>query len=175
MGTIVGIRVAEGVVLAGDRRTMDGPVVRSDADQRVFDYGEVGVAAIGEPGAVDEFDRLVEAEFRTEGLEEELTITKAARIAASVAETANVDAVVGAHDDEAVAHLREVRRDGSTLETELTAMGSGAEIALGRLEGAAGDLDLDGAESLVREAFEAVAERDAETGEEIDVWRLASN
>ncbi len=174
MGTIVGIETGSGAVLAGDRRVTSGTTVRSDDERKVFDFAPVGAAVTGDPGGIDEFRRRLESEiqgYRTER-GENMGIQRLARVGATVADTAGVDAIVSAYDDASVARIREVGSDGRILDEDVLAVGSGVQIAFGRLEGVALDVDLDTAESLARDVLATVAEHDAATGPNVDVWRL---
>jgi 20S proteasome alpha/beta subunit len=55
------------------------------------------------------------------------------------------------------------------------ALGSGAAVALGRLETADSDLGIDETAAAVEDAIRAATERDTETGGTIDSWTLASD
>ncbi|WP_255191795.1 hypothetical protein [Natronobeatus ordinarius] len=177
MGTIVAVETDAGVVIAGDRRVTHGGIVTGDSATRVFDLDGIGAAAVGEAGAVDAFRRRLEAELEAAEFERrrELTVEVLGRIAARVAEAADVEAVVATRDDEGIARIRQVGADGSVLSNPVAALGSGAEPALGVLEEADRNRDLESTEALVRDVLEAVAERDPDTGEKIDSWSLASD
>ncbi|HKJ60188.1 MAG TPA: hypothetical protein VKA37_13235, partial [Halobacteriales archaeon] len=97
-------------------------------------------------------------------------IDAVARMAAEAVSEGDVEALVAARDESGRAQVRSVT-DG-VLDERVAALGSGAPTVLGHLE-TIGDVDLEGAESGVREAFQAAAARDAGTEAEIDVWRLA--
>jgi proteasome beta subunit len=175
MGTVVAIETAAGAVLAADKRTLRRGTV-TEGPKRVFDLDGAGAAAVGDQGDVDEFGRRLESEVRSDRTERDrkVNVDRLARVAAEVASAAGVDAVVAAHDEDGVARIRQVDDEGAVLEGPFVALGSGAQIATGRLEGADRDRALDAAEDLARETLETVAERDPETGEEITVWSLAS-
>lgn len=175
MSTVIGIECAGGVVLAGDRTLIRGGSVASRSKQRVFDLGDVGAAVVGESGGIDEFERRLDAErreYETEG--RALSIDPLERIASDLAGELSVEALVAGRDEEGVARLRTVGGDGGTLDDPTAALGSGAELAFGQLEGVDADATLDEAESTAREIVATVAERDGETGEEADVYRLSS-
>lgn len=174
MGTIVGLESAGGTVLAGDRLVTQETVVKSRNERKVFDFESAGVAATGEPGGVDEFAGTLESEIRRYQTEQERTmrIDPLANVAADVAEATEVDAIVSTFDPDSVARIRQVGRDGSILADETVALGSGAAVALGRLDDADLDVDIETATSLAREVLATVAERDAGTGTDVDVWRL---
>lgn len=175
MGTVVAIESDAGVVIAGDSRETRGNTVTSETVERVFDLDGIGAGAVGGAGDVDEFRRRLESELRSRRLETDgdPDLGWIARAAAEIAEATGVDAVVGARDDDGLARLRQVGPDGSVLENELVALGSGAPVALGRLEGADPDVDLAATEERAREAVETAAERDTGTGGDVDTWTLA--
>jgi proteasome beta subunit len=172
MGTIVGLRCRDGVVLAGDRVLVRDGRIASRSRQHVFDLGDVGVAAVGSD--VDRFVDRLESELRTYRHERDTVSVEALeRIASDVASATGIDAVVAVHDDDRAA-LRSVSADGSALSDSPMALGSGASLALGQLEAADPDsMSVSAAESFATELFDAVAERDPGTGDEADVWTLA--
>lgn len=175
MGTVVAIETEGGVAIAADRRATSGGTVTGGAVDRVVDRGEVGAGVAGEPGDVDEFRQRLESELSEAEYDREIDVEVLGRIAGRVAENAGVDAAVATYDDEGVPRLRQVGPDGSVLSEAVIALGSGAPTAFGRLEGADRDRDLDAAEAFVRDVVETAAERDPETGEEVDVWSLAAD
>jgi proteasome beta subunit len=170
MATVLGIRCDGGAVLAGDRRATVGGTVRSDAVRRVFDYDDVGAALVGDVGAIEEFDRRFESELRGDRLDrdEPPSIDRVERIAADLAGELGVDGLVVGID----AALREIGSDGLVLATDATAVGSGAAVAYGRLEDADKGASVDDIEALARETLAVVAERDTDTGDDIDVLRF---
>lgn len=176
MGTVLGIELDDGVLLAGDRTAVRGDTRVGDAVRRVFDLGTAGAAGVGEPGDIREFAARLEAavdEYRTDR-DERIGIDPLAHAAAPIAEATDVDAIVAAPDDESTARLRSVRSDGSILEETTVALGSGAQLAIGRLEAIEPEGDLAAVEGEVRDLFDAIHERDPETGSEIDTWTLES-
>lgn len=174
MRTVVALDAREGVVIAGDTRAVTGGTVTSQHVQRVFDLEDVGVGVVGDTGDIQTFRRRFEDELRTARFDDpgNVTVDKLARIAARQAEGTNVGAVVATHDADGTARLREVGADGQVLETEAMALGTGAEIAYGRLETVDSDVGIDDAISTVSEILETVRSRDSESGGDIDVWSL---
>ena len=174
MGTVVAIETDGGIAIAGDRRATQDGTVTSESAERVFDFDEVGAGAVGEGGDVDEFRRQLETELEEAERDREITADVLGNVAADVAEETGVEAVVATHDDEGVARGRRVGPDGSILSGPEFALGSGAQSALGVLESADRGRDLHSTEEFVRDVMETVAERDPDTGEDVDVWSLAS-
>jgi proteasome beta subunit len=175
MATIVGIECADGVLLAGDRTLTTDGTVRSTDKRHVFDYGAVGAAAAGEAGALDTFSRELAAEIREYRTERSVPvrIDPLARMASSLSASTGTEALVAAPDAGGAPRLRVVYADGSVVDDDRGALGSGAALALGQLD-AAGEVTLAGAADLVDDLFAAVAERDPGTGTDVDVYRLAA-
>lgn len=175
MATVVAIEASGGIVIAGDSRETQGSTVTSERADRVFDLDGAGVGAVGDAGDVDEFRRRLDSELRSRELETDRDpdLGWIARAAAEITSETGVEAVVGARDDEGVPGLRQIGPDGSVLENGTVALGSGAPVALGRLEGTDPDVDLAAAEERARAAVGAAAERDTGTGGDVDVWTLA--
>ncbi|MFC4356957.1 20S proteasome subunit A/B [Halobium salinum] len=175
MSTVIGIECTGGVVLAGDRTLTRGGSVASKSKKRVFDFGSVGAAVVGDAGGIDEFERRLEKERREYELDgDELGIDPLERVASDLAAELGVEVLLAGRDDSGDARLRAVGGDGAALDDPTAALGSGAEVAYGGLEGVDVDASLDEAEAEAREIMAAVAERDSETGEDVDVFRLAS-
>lgn len=174
MGTIVAVETDGGVAIAGDSRTTRDGTVASEAAGSVFDFGEVGAGAVGDQGDVDELRRRLDVELDETERDREVTIEVLATIAADVAEDTGVEAVVACRDDDGTARAKQVDPDGGILPGPVFALGSGAQVALGMLESADRDRELGSTEAFVRDVMESVAERDADTGSNVDLWSLAS-
>jgi proteasome beta subunit len=174
MGTIVGLRCRDGVVLAGDRVLVRGGRVESRNRRHVFDFGfdpdDAGTAAVGSD--VDRFADRLESELRSYRLERgPVSIEVVERVGSEVASETGTEAIVAGREDETENGVRAIYADGSTLADPPMALGSGASLALGQLEAADLDsLSVAGAEAFVRDLFGNVAERDPGTGDEVDVW-----
>jgi proteasome beta subunit len=178
MGTIVGLRCRDGVVLAGDRVLVRDGRIESRNRRHVFDFGfdpdDAGTAAVGSD--VDRFADRLESELRSYRLERApVSIAVLERVGSEVASETGSEAIVAGRENEPEnegrAAIRAIYADGSTLSDPPMVLGSGASLALGQLEA----VDLDAlsvaeAETFVRDLFGNVAERDPGTGDEIDVW-----
>lgn len=174
MATIVGIEVDGGAVVAGDRRLTDDGTVRSETKRHVFDFGAVGAAAVGESGGIDGFERRLRSEVQSHETDrgEPMSVTRLANVAADIAADEGVEAIVAATEDDA-AKIRGIASDGSVLTDAIAAFGSGAQMAVGVLDGANRGQSLDAGEDLARDALDAASDRDTGTGEEYDTYRLA--
>lgn len=174
MGTVVGIRLDDGIALAADRRATDGSTVRSDDLGKLFAFDGAGAGATGSASAIQEFGRRLEDELRRfRGREErEPSMDALERLAGRVASETGAEAIVAARDGGG-ASLRAIDAEGGAVEDDVLALGTGAQVALGRLEGIDRAAGVEEANEVLESVLAAVAERDAETGEEIDVWTLA--
>jgi len=174
MATILGVEVDGGAVLAGDRLRTEGGTVKSENERHVFDFGAVGAAAVGDAGGVDEFERRLRSEVSDHETQHgnPMSVTRLANVASDLAEELGVEAVVAARDEDGVPRIRAVDADGGVLTDPTAALGSGAQFAVGLLDGADRSVSLDAAEELLRDALDTAAERDTGTGETVDVYRL---
>ncbi|USZ69786.1 20S proteasome subunit A/B (plasmid) [Halorussus salilacus] len=177
MATILGIEVDGGAVIAGDRLLAEGGTVRSENERRVFDFGDLGAAAVGDSGDVDEFERRLESEVRDHETQhgDPMTLTRFASLASDIAGELGVEAVVVGRDDREVARVRAIGADGGVLTDPTVALGSGAQVAAGILDGADRAVSLDAGERLAREVLDTVAERDTGTGGEVDAFALGDD
>lgn len=172
MSTILGVECADGAVLAADRTVVRGGSVRSTSKERVFEVEGGGAAVLDDGG--DAFRRRLEKELRSYAMERgPASLEALVSVAVDVAEAESVGALVAGRE-EGIVRLRAVHPDGAVTEESYDALGSGAPVALGRLEGEDLDVGFEAAEELVRSALAAVAERDAETGGGVDVLRVAN-
>jgi proteasome beta subunit len=177
MGTIVGIRLADGVALAADKRATDGSTVRSESVEKLFafDGPEAGAVATGETGSIQTFGRKLDTEVRQRGTEQgsPIRIDPLSRLASELATETGVEAVVAARDTDGTARMRAIDGAGGELDEEVAARGTGAEFALGQLEGMDRGGPVEEAADVLESIFERVAERDTETGADCTVWTLA--
>ena len=172
MPTVIAFETEDGAVLAADRLVVDNDTVSSKNADRIAEFGDCGAAAVADP---DRFRRELDGERRRyetdhgEGPE----IEPFTRMATEVAGAVGTDAAVVARDGDGRAQVRAVYADGSVIDDSPVALGTGAELAFGRLE-AGVPSDLNEAGSFAREVIEGVAERDTRTGEAADVWTLSN-
>lgn len=175
MSTIVGVETDGGVALAADRTSVADGTVGGEVD-RVFAFEDAGAAAVGDPGDVADFGRRLRSELDRDRLERDRppSVDRVARLASEIAESAYVEALVAARDEDGAPRLRSIDASGAVLADTVAAAGTGAGVALGVLEEASLDPAPDGLEARVREVVATVADRDPETGDEIDSWSLAA-
>jgi len=172
MPTVVAFETEAGAVLAADRLVVANDTVSSKNADRVAEFGDCGAAAVADP---DEFRRELDGQRRAYETDhgENPRIEPFTRMATDVASQVGTDAAVLARDGDGGARVRAVYADGSVIDDSPVALGTGAELAFGRLEAGVPE-DLTEAESFAREVIEGVAERDTRTGDEADVWALES-
>lgn len=174
MGTVVGVRLEDGVAIAADTRATSGSSVRSESLEKLFGFDAAGAAVAGEPSAIQTFGRKLESAVRSRQTEQGTTIgiDPLARLASDLAGETGVDAVVAARDDEGTARLRAVDAAGGELDEEAAARGTGVEFALGQLDGMDREVSVAEAIEALESVLGNVAERDTETGPECEVWTL---
>jgi len=172
MPTVVAFETEAGAVLAADRLVVNNDTVSSKRAERLAGFGDCGAAAVADP---DQFRRELDGKRRAYETDhgENPGIEPFARMATALARDVGTDAAIAGRDEEGRARVRAVYADGSVIDDSPVAIGTGAELAFGRLEaGVPGDLAE--AESFAREVIEGVGERDTRTGGDADVWTLAS-
>ena len=172
MPTVVAFETEAGAVLAADRLIVENDRVSSKNAERIAAFGDCGAAAVADP---DQFRRELDGERRAYGADHDTDpgIEAFVRMATNVAAAVGTDAAVIARDDDGHARVRAVYADGSVIDDSPVALGTGAELAFGRLEAGVPE-DPAEAEPFAREVIEGVAERDTRTGDEADVWTLAN-
>ncbi len=170
MPTVIAFETGEGVVVAADRTVVRDHSVASTSAERMLAFEDCGGAAVDDP---DEVRRQVDVALRSyrQTHDASPTVEPFTRLLRGVVTDVGTDAVAAARDETGAAQVRAVYADGSVLEDPPLALGTGAELALGRLE-AARPSGLDAAAEFARELLSGVAERDPRTGDEHDVWTL---
>lgn len=173
MATVIAFECADGAVVAADRTVVQGDTVASTSQNRLLEFDDCGGAAVDDPDVVR---RELDAELRSYGTDhgESPSLEALTAIATDVLRSVGTDAGVAARDDEGVARVAAVYADGSVITGSPLALGSGAELAVGRMETADTDVPLDEAAELATTILQGVAERDTRTGENVDVYRLES-
>ncbi len=175
--TAVGIRVNDGVVLAAEKRVSYGGFVMSKSARKVFLItGRLGIACAGLFADLQAVGRMLEAEVRFY----EVSLKKTMKTAAAAKLLANIlysyklfplisETLVGGVDEEGP-HLFVLDPVGSVIEDDYAAVGSGAPIAIGVIEDEyRRDASLDEAKQLAIKAIKVAMERDASSGDGIDV------
>ncbi|RLF07726.1 MAG: proteasome endopeptidase complex, archaeal, beta subunit [Thermoprotei archaeon] len=181
--TTVGLKVNDGIVLASEKRVSYGFTVTSKSAKKVFkitDY--LGIACAGLIGDMQAIARSLRAEVRLY----ELDVNRRMSIRAAAKLLANIlfgqrhmplisETLVGGLD-ETGPHLYVLDAIGSLIEDDYAALGSGSTIAIGILEANyKKDLSIDDAKSLAIKAVKAAIERDALSGDGIDMLAITKS
>ncbi|MEF8802352.1 MAG: hypothetical protein V5A38_12550 [Halolamina sp.] len=171
MPTVIAFESDAGVVVAADRTVVRGTTIASTSADRMLEFDDCGGAVVDDP---DEARRHIDVELRRYRTEhgESPTVEPYTRLLRDVVRDVGTDAVAAARDRDGEAQVRAVYANGSVLEDPPLALGTGAELALGRLE-ASRPSELAEAAEFASDLLAGVAERDTRTGEEHDVWTLA--
>ncbi len=173
--TTVGIKTAEGVVLATDMRASLGGMVSSKDVQKVEQIHPTGALTIA--GSVSAAQNLIST------LKAETSLYEARRgkdmsMQALSTLTGNllrsgaffvVQPILGGVDEEG-SHIYSIDALGGTTEEEYTVTGSGSQYALGVLEQEhREDLTVDEATTVAAKAIKSAVERDLASGNGINV------
>ncbi len=178
--TTVGLRVEEGVVLASEKRVSYGFTVTSKSAKKIFKISDhLGIACAGLIGDMQAIARSLRAELRLYELDtnRRMSIKAAAKLLANILFSRRYmplmsETLVGGVDDIG-SHLFVLDAIGSLIEDDYAALGSGATIAIGIVEsGYRKDMAVDEASSLAVKAVRAAIERDALSGDGIDVLTI---
>jgi len=175
--TTIGVVCKDGVVLASERRVSYGYFIMSKSGRKVFKLTEkVGAACAGIVADMQILTREVSAYLSIYSYERELSVTvrTAAKLMGSMLFERRyfpylAQTIVGGID-ESGPKLFVLDPLGSVIEDKFTAVGSGAEIAMGLLETEYNEnLTVEDAKGLVRKAVKAASSRDIGSGEGLDM------
>ncbi len=179
--TTVGVKCREGVVLASEKRVSYGLVVTSKSAKKVFKVTDnMGIACAGLIGDMQAIARTLAAEASLYELSynRRMSIRSAAKLLANILFGQRYmplysETLIGGIDSEGP-HLFVLDPLGSLIEDDYAAIGSGAAVAIAILEDGYGRTsDLKSAEDLAVRAVKAAIERDALSGDGIDVLTVS--
>jgi len=176
--TAVGVRGEEFVVLAAEKRVSYGGFVVSRSGKKVYkitDY--LGLALAGLFADMQAISKILRAEMEYHSIMtgRRMSIRAAARLLASILYANKYfpllsETLVGGIEPDGAARLYVMDPLGSLIEDDFAAIGSGAPIAIGILEnGYKKDINIEAAKKLVVTAVKAAIERDAISGDGIDL------
>lgn len=177
----VGLRTADGVVLAAANRAVDGTlVVSKDTDPIEPVHPTAALAVARAVGAGQAFVR----EVRSEADEYETERGEPMDVPALATAVGNrlrgesvtdLEPLLGGVDGDG-AHLYQFGADGTTLEADVAATGVGRETAVGALERATGDdLSVEEGVPVAVDAVEAAIERSGLSGAEVVLARVTAD
>ena len=175
--TTIGLVCKDGVVLASERRVSYGYFIMSKSGRKVFQLTDkVGAACAGIVADMQILTREVSAYLRIYTYERELSVSvrTAAKLMGSMLFERRyfpylAQTIVGGID-ESGPKLFVLDPLGSVIEDKFTAVGSGAEIAMGLLETEYNEnLTVEDGKGLARKAIKAASARDIGSGEGLDM------
>ena len=168
--TTVGIRTDDGVVLATDMRASAGNLVASKQAQKVLEVHPTAALTIsGGVSAAQSLVRSLQAETRLYEArrDEEMSMQALSALTGNLLRSGAffiVHPLLGGVDSEG-GHLYNIFPDGSVMEEEYFATGSGSPFALGVLEGAYdGEMSVEEARDAAAQAVNSAIERDTASG-----------
>ncbi|MGC8982769.1 MAG: archaeal proteasome endopeptidase complex subunit beta [Desulfurococcaceae archaeon] len=176
-GTAVGIRTANCVVLASEKRVSYGGFVISKHAKKVYPItSRSGVAFAGLMGDIGYLTRILKLEAKYYELQHgrEIRTRGLAKVLSIVLYSYKLfpmftEVIVGGYDEEGPS-LFILDPVGSIIEERYAALGSGAQIALGYIEPRyREDLSVEEAEKMAVEAIKTVIERDVLSGDGVDL------
>lgn len=175
--TTVGIRCSNGVVLASERRMSYGGYILSKSIKKVFKITDkLAVAFAGLFADMQALARFLEAEvkFYELSIEKPMNVKSAAKILSVILYSQKFmpylsETLIGGVDDKGP-HLFVLDPLGSIIEDDYAAVGSGAPIAIGLIESSyKSTISLNEARDLVFKSIKAATERDATSGDGVDI------
>lgn len=175
--TAIGIRVEDGVVLAGDRRLSYGGYIMSRSAKKVFKVTDrIGIAFAGFFADLQALSRILTAEIRFYEItsSKKMNVRGAAKLLSNILYSRKIipylsEAVIGGVDQTGP-HLYVLDPIGSLIEDDYAALGSGASIAIGVIESQyKKEMNIEEAKNLAIEAVKAAIKRDASSGDGIDL------
>jgi proteasome beta subunit len=181
--TTVGVVCKDGVILAAERRVTYGYFVMSKSGKKVFKIADkIGAACAGIVADMQILTREVGAYLNLYTFEREqsVTVRTAAKLMGSMLFERRyfpylAQTIVGGIDEEGP-KLFVLDPLGSVIEDKFTAVGSGAEIAMGLLETDFREgMTVDDARGLVKKAVKAASARDIGSGEGIDLLVITNS
>jgi len=175
--TTVGVVCKDGVILAAERRVTYGYFIMSKTGKKVFKIADkIGAACAGIVADMQILTREVGAYLNlyTYEREQSVTVRTAAKLMGSMLFERRyfpyLAQTIVAGIDENGPKLFVLDPLGSVIEDKFTAVGSGAEIAMGLLETEFKEgMSVDDARGLVRKAVKAASARDIGSGEGLDM------
>ncbi len=179
--TAVGIKGRNFVILAAEKRISYGGFIVSHSAKKVYkitDY--LGLALAGLFADMQAIAKILAAELSYHEITvgRRMTVRAAAKLLASILYSNKYfpffsEILVGGIELDGTAKLYVMDPVGSLIEDDYAAIGSGAPIAIGVLEnGYRADLNLQKAKELAIAAIKAAIERDAMSGDGIDLLTI---
>jgi proteasome beta subunit len=180
--TALGITFKDGVVLAADKRFAYGNFILSRSSKKVFLINDnVGAACAGMISDMQNLIRRVSAEAKLRELEVRRPVppNAVAKLMSSIMFSERLyplltQVIVGGVDGSPAVYVLDPL--GSIIPDEYATIGSGTEIAIGIIESEyKKDMDEDSAVKLAIKALKSAMQRDAASGDGIDLLIMKTN
>ena len=175
--TAIGIKAADGVVVAAEKRISYGGYVVSRVGKKIFKIGDrMVMAAAGLFADMQTLSRVLSAEvmYRELLLSSKMRVRAAAKLLSAILYSYKLmpflsEIIFAGHDEEGF-HLYVLDPIGSIIEDSYAAIGTGAPIAIGVVESEyKSDIPLATAVEIAIKAVKAAISRDAVSGDGIDI------
>lgn len=181
--TAIGIKAAEGVVVAAEKRISYGGYVVSRVGKKIFRIGDrMVIAAAGLFADMQTLSRVLSAEvmYRELLLSSKMRVRAAAKLLSAILYSYKLmpflSEIIFAGYDEEGYHLYVLDPIGSIIEDNYAAIGTGAPIAIGVIESEyKNDIPLNTAIEVAIKAIKAAISRDAVSGDGIDIATVDRN
>ncbi len=169
--TTLGLKCADGVVLASESKATLGSMVVHKESEKVFQIDEkMGLTTAGGVGDAQALTSLIKAEISLYKLErEEMTVKAASNLLSNILFSRKmfpylVQLIVGGVDEDGP-HVRVLGPLGSNMEDKYITTGSGSPFAYGVLDdGYSEDLKVEDGIKLAVRAIKSARERDTGSG-----------
>jgi len=180
--TIIGIKCADGVVLASDRRASKGGMIGSKACKKIYPIDDnKAIAIAGQLSDANYLINLVKAEAKLMEFSRgfPLTVKEIAKLLSNMLYTGMrsylpyITEMLVAGIDQTGPNVYETDISGAVTDEKFTSSGSGSPIALGVLESMYKDgLATDEAAVIAEKAVKAAMERDPGSGNGVIVLTI---
>lgn len=175
--TAVGLRLREAIVLAAEKRVSYGGYVVSRVGKKVYLLADrFGMALAGLFADIQTISRWLAVEIRSYEIQlgYPISVRGAAKLLSTLLYQYKyypfLSEIIFGGIDETGPHLFVMDPLGSLIEDSYAAVGTGAPIAIGIIEGGyREDLEISEAERLAFNAIKAAISRDAVSGDGVDV------
>jgi len=178
--TTVGVVSKDGIVFASDRRATMGTLIAHKKVEKILQLDDhIAMTVAGAVSDAQALARWVQAEAKLYKLRkgDEISVEGMATLIGNIMHSMRyyplfVQLIVGGYDKSG-GRIFSVDLLGSILEDKTISTGSGSPVAYGVLEdGFREGMSLDEAENLATRALKAALERDAMTGNGIDIVKI---
>ncbi len=182
-GTVIGVKAVDGVVIATEKRmTYDGFVLSKNT-RKVFPITDhIGIGFAGLVGDMQFVVRALRMEAKNYELQNnrEIKVRSLAKILSIILYSYKLiplltEIVVGGVDNKGP-QIYVLDPVGSLIEDKYAALGSGGPVAIGIIEKEyRDDMNIDDVEKLVINAIRGAIERDAVSGDGLDILRITKD